>query len=887
MVLRRDDLVNNLDNLRAIDHGVIAEPHTPVYKMHRYFARRPWSVFSELVKHYSNPGSIILDPFCGGGVTIIEGLKLRRKVVGVDLNPMATFITKMEVVDVDLYEIEKAFSIIEGTLKNKILELYEVICSNCNNKTYFNWMEWNYGLECPNCKSVIDLEQKIKVGYGIYQCPKCKFKIIPRKSKKRGDVPKRLSYDCHICRYHETRNVIKSDLNIIKNIESNFDKIFKKQNLWYPPDKIPLGKETNKVIERGFSHFYDLFTKRNLYSLSLLYKEIEKINNKNVKELFLMTLTSGLGWASKMNMLRYGSTPGGWGKHSYWVPGNPLEQNIWLIYKNRYGAMYNGKNYSNKEIGNYYKEARNFDEIKSNDSSCLIINRSSTNIPLPNQSVDTIITDPPYGGNVNYSELSDFWAVWLRSSLNVKQGMFVTNHEEAIVNEYQKKGIKDYRELMYKIFKECNRVLKDDRWMVMTFHNKDFQVWNSLHLAAHDSGFILSEEDGMIYQPPIQSYITTAHTRKQGGSMLGDFILSFKKAKSKPERQLILAVEIDKRIQELAAEAILHHKGATLSVIYMKLIPFLLNNNLLDKTDEKAVIPYLTEDFEEKGGKWYLKEKLGKNLDEYLKKYSQSHYKEDYRVLNFVPVEARLEYLIRRYLYEKGQATQDEILNEIYTNLINSNAAEYGEISGVLNRIASPVGKNGRKVWKLKEDLARIEQLSFVEEKIKEIVETSEESEHDLIIGRLVELGAKEGYTSHIGKTEQKKYTRFRRLSIPMADNAQYGIDKKGFDIITEIDVLWMKGDSIIDAFEVEKSTTIHSGIDRFRNLFAVQPNSKIDAFIVIPDPRENEAKNKISSPANRREGLVDKIGYILFKDLKVENSNITPDFQKIKRFVE
>ena len=85
--------LKDLDNLKPIDHAVVAKPHTPVYKMHRYFARRPWSVFRSLVEHYSNPGSIVLDPFCGGGVTVVEGLRLGRKVIGVDINPLATFIS--------------------------------------------------------------------------------------------------------------------------------------------------------------------------------------------------------------------------------------------------------------------------------------------------------------------------------------------------------------------------------------------------------------------------------------------------------------------------------------------------------------------------------------------------------------------------------------------------------------------------------------------------------------------------------------------------------------------------------------------------------------------------------------------------------------------------
>ena len=148
-------------------------------------------------------------------------------------------------------------------------------------------------------------------------------------------------------------------------------------------------------------------------------------------------------------------------------------------------------------------------------------------------------------------------------------------------------------------------------------------------------------------------------------------------------------------------------------------------------------------------------------------------------------------------------------------------------------------------------------------------------------------MGAKEGYASHIGKTEQKKYVEFRKLSLPMANNVQYGMDKRGFEIVTQIDVLWLRGDTIVAAFEVEKTTTIHSGIDRFRNLFAVQPNTTIETFIVVPNKRKKEAENKLSSPANVKNGLTGKIGYILFDDLDVKKSVDKIDFSKIKRKVE
>jgi len=135
---------------------------------------------------------------------------------------------------------------------------------------------------------------------------------------------------------------------------------------------------------------------------------------------------------------------------------------------------------------------------------------------------------------VNYIDLSTLWIVWLKDIFKLKDG--VDSKEEAIVNKNQNKGIKEYRDLMYQIFKECYRVLKSGRWMVMTFHNRDFTVWNALHLAAHDAGFILDEDEGMIYQPPIQAYFTGGMIHgRAAGAMLGDFVLSFKKAEKKPE----------------------------------------------------------------------------------------------------------------------------------------------------------------------------------------------------------------------------------------------------------------------------------------------------------------------------------------------------------------
>ena len=111
--------------------------------MHKYFARRPWNVFGELISHYTSLGEIVLDPFCGGGVTVVEALKLGRKVIGVDVNPLATYVTSMEVRPVDIEVLEQAFNRVKRNLRQRIMSMYRTTCPKCKAEAYADWFEWD------------------------------------------------------------------------------------------------------------------------------------------------------------------------------------------------------------------------------------------------------------------------------------------------------------------------------------------------------------------------------------------------------------------------------------------------------------------------------------------------------------------------------------------------------------------------------------------------------------------------------------------------------------------------------------------------------------------------------------------------------------------------
>jgi putative DNA methylase len=902
--------IKDLDNLKPIDHAVVAKPHTSVYKMHRYFARRPWSVFRALIEHYSNPGSIILDPFCGGGVTVIEGLRLGRKVIGVDLNPMATFITQMEAIDVDLDELKAAFEQVEAACREKIEELYLTTCPKCGEKVAADWFEWSKVYETPEHRICVVISEckKLRAGRYLASDNQHKEEFTPLEAKRLRDVMIAIHVNCPRCKKKTTFKPTEDDKKLPDRCEQSYEDIVRAEGLKIPDEAIPdmnMARE-NALFKRGITHFRDLFTKRNLIANGRLKKAILAADYKDEIRNFLGLAFSGsLRFTNNMVFRVQGwqsGKPVEWAKPAYWLQDVFIEQNVATAYLNRQNAIRRALKYTKSEIKPSAKHTTMPNLLKqtsAQQNQFMLITGSADNLPLPDASVDVIITDPPYGGNVQYLELSDFWVVWLHEWINV-DGV-TDKSKEAITTRHRgfegAKELMHYRSMLHAVFKECQRVLKPHRWMVMTFHNKEFRVWNAIHLAAHDAGFKLAERDGMIYQPAIKLYEHTISTRRSG-SMLGDFILSFQKVEKEPGFRQIEHAEIGRQIERLAAEAVIHHKGASLSLIYMKLMPWLLNNNLLDKISEKELVPYLTNSFEEKDGKWYLKANPGDELKGSLEEYSRQHYKASYEELDFVPVEARIEYLIRRLLYSRGFATQDDILNTIYENLINSNMADAREIQQVLSSIAKLVpiseaaagkvskGKAGRKVWKLKEDIEREKLWAELGADVQYRLATSEESDHDLAIARLVEMAGSRGLKAHIGKTEQMKYTEFRRNSSDLPQRVQ-GLAKRARDIIEQIDVLWHNGGKgIVAAFEVERTTTITSGIDRFRNLLSVMPESHVELYLVVPKSRGNELRSKLGSPANRKDGLHRKIGYIYLEDLKIRNSGATVDFEKIKRFI-
>ena len=335
-----------------------------------------------------------------------------------------------------------------------------------------------------------------------------------------------------------------------------------------PQQLIPVGYNTNQILNHGYRKFKDLFNERQLLCLGLLLKEINSVENKNT-QLWLQLAFSGMLEMNNM-FCRYQQNAykicNIFFNHAYVPISMPVENCVWgaklgtgtfdkTIQKILRGKRFNGKIYdlSAKQMPN-----GRFDSVQIENGDIVsaypvnTFSELSSRTPIlkctdsrdlsfiPDESVDLVLTDPPYGANVMYSELIDFFHVWNYQSSIAEQIGFNTElspkEDEIVVNPVAGKDFSYYQNGITAVLTECHKKVKKDGYLVFSFHDKSLDSWLAVLESINCAGFALRK----CY--PAQSETRTgAHT--SGKNSIGiDIMRVSQKINSVPE-QLILASE--------------------------------------------------------------------------------------------------------------------------------------------------------------------------------------------------------------------------------------------------------------------------------------------------------------------------------------------------------
>ena len=485
--------------MKALKGPFKGKTHPPRYGFHKYWARKPANVISRHILHYTKPGQVVLDPFCGSGVSVIESLIAGRRAIGIDVNPLAIHLVRTTVLGAQVEGLEDALAKLESSVGRKINKAMSVNCPLCKKKAEIKYRVWSSVATCPQCANEQVLAKPGERAPRTIRCKKCNHSL-PATTVKQDELNS-FTVDCKNCRPK--------------------CKLFKaKGKTKLGPDK-SAGFITNKrILAHAGLRIGHLYIEENWRHLKSLERAINKLSEAHL-QVFLLALTATAAQASRLIPFRKNLSTGGpaWTVPGFWIPRVHLQMNVWRSFKSRCKRLFRGLKDA-KAVGLAPKELVNIDNLSAGDGSIFLGDAKNTDLPA--ESVDYIITDPPYGDSVPYLEFSQLWFPLLNKLPDFGKEIVISDSAK------REKGLAAFTEGLRQAFSEMYRVLKKGRYLTCFFQNRSLDVWQALGQAAQEAGFHLEHVE--LVEPAV---VSAKSQLARSGSLTGDVVLQFIKPKTK------------------------------------------------------------------------------------------------------------------------------------------------------------------------------------------------------------------------------------------------------------------------------------------------------------------------------------------------------------------
>jgi putative DNA methylase len=562
----------------------IQQHYRPIIGVHKWFARRPGTLFRALLlAEFTNGQSLqqrffsshdlspitVGDPFMGGGGPLLEANRLGCHIVGADINPMAYWIVRQEIAEIDRRAFQSAAQRVIEDVETQVGDLYQTTCTYCGTPhvpvKYFLWVKHlqctrcggsidlfsnylvaknqrhpNYVLLCPSCGS---LNEKVALDKspGAMICSNCLAQLITKGPARRSactcphcghenayprteqGAPKHrlfaLEYHCPICGPAHRGRFFKApeeaDLARFAQAEERLQEI---PQAFIPGERVPPGDETARLHRWGYETYRQLFNSRQLLGLDTLAAAIAGVQDEPIRHALLTVFSDTLRY---QNMLcRYDSYAlkivDIFSVHGFPVSLVQCENSLLGIPKIGSGGFRHfvekydkAKAYcerpfettlgkpkrkvfvSGEKIG--ANLTTSFPKPTSGKSAYLQAASADT-LALPPNSLEAVLTDPPYFANVQYAELMDFCYVWLKKHLAKDFPAFrfasTRAQDELTVNETEGRDIIHFTEGLSRVFCTFTQALKPGNPFAFTYHHNQVKAYLPIAIALLDAGLV-------------------------------------------------------------------------------------------------------------------------------------------------------------------------------------------------------------------------------------------------------------------------------------------------------------------------------------------------------------------------------------------------------------
>ena len=660
----------------------------PIYMAHSYHTKVPHKAIMRYILHYTKPGDIVFDGFCGTGMTGVAAQMCghpdsvfkaqieqeqpdvewgARKAILNDLSPAATFIAHNYTYPINASEYEEEAIKVLKAAEEEFGWLYETQhvdeqgfpIKGLDGKPIMgkiNYTILSDVLVCPSCSHDL-VYWKVGVQDGnvvtSFICPNCGSKL------KKNDCERKTEtfFDSSLGTMHQ--RTVKVPVYIsylvgkhkyVKEPDEYDKKIFDKAEsmaieYWHPTNLMMnkgdhWGDTWRAGLHFGITNVHHFFTKKNLLVLSCLFDKAQK--SKYCNQLMWLYTSVLIKTASKLHNigLKNGKINlAGQMPNSLYISSSIAERNLFILLAGKISDVL--------PVLQQPKKATD-----------VIINCGDAgNLPnIPASSVDYIFTDPPFGDNLMYSELSFIWEAWLK--------VITQSKNEAIVAPSQNKGTNEYAALMTSAFKEYYRILKPNHWITVEFHNSKNAIWNALQESLQESGFIISDVRTINKQQGSKNQMTSASAVQQ------DLVISA----YKPKESFLHRFQQHAGDPEMAWEFVRQHllnvpvtadgnRDGKLDIIaerqdyllFDRMVAWHIMNGIPVPMDAHAFYEGLRQRFLERDGMFFLPDQVNEYDDK------RAHMELDTAQLSFIVTDEKNAIQWLNYILAQGPMTYQEI----------------------------------------------------------------------------------------------------------------------------------------------------------------------------------------------------------------------------------
>lgn len=506
-------MTNIRNESMEINYAIVETVRPTLYRCMKYWGKKPHNVWYEYIKNYVPSNGVFLDPFCGSGMSGIEAIRAGCKAVCLDINPLTSFIFDVMCSDFNQKEFENNAN--------------HLISDIMNDLTYRS-------LYCYKPSYILH-NSKYKDG----KCYECCF-VNEITGEKCAEVPDQI------------------DLKTISDSKKTTIP-FKFPNIEFRDSDAYSSCLKNKIG----TNFSNLYTNRNLYVLSLIFDKILKLGNEHIKMQCLFAFIQTVHLSTRMCLPRSKQTrrdfSTSWGRSGYFVANSEMEMNPLLLFQNNcfgkqsvISCLNSLKKYVGKIRGKKISGDTKLDFSEDYNLWYGVVDSKKLSSLISQESVDFVLTDPPYGGLIQYLDLSTIWLSWLSI---YKPNEYCPDYEHEITINKHNTSLK-FQNDMISVLKEIEKVLKPSSKLVLTFNNKKMDVWNALLSAIQYSGF---EIEKVIHQQNKRS--GESNVFDIYGTSSTDFYIRCKKSQSLPHT--LLSTQIESLIIKTATELIVQRYEPT------------------------------------------------------------------------------------------------------------------------------------------------------------------------------------------------------------------------------------------------------------------------------------------------------------------------------------